>query len=133
MRQPDSPRTNGICSPSTAASADALPSRAWKRAKMKSSMTASDAGSSARKIHDPVGLPIPAAVGREGLLPAATVRFDGRPDEAHTDRLALEAVVREEGADAVLEAAYQGRIERRGIAAVEPVDPPGPDLGIVGA
>src|SRR5882724_11175255 len=109
MRQPRSPRTNGICSPSTAPSAASLPSRARKRAKMKSSMTSSafHARSAAREGHSPVRLPAPAVIGRKGLLPAAAIPVDGRPDEAYADRLALEAVVREEDADPAREAADQ--------------------------
>src|SRR5438876_10092101 len=125
MRQPGSPRTNGICSPSTAASADALPSRAWKRANMKSSMASSvvHAGSGARKIHDPVGLPAPSAIGRECLLPPTGLGAGPRPEEAHADGPSLECMLGVEGTDAVLEASDHGWIDRFGVSAVEPVDP----------
>src|SRR5262249_25183681 len=85
-----------------------------------------------REIHHPVDLPAPPIVRRERLLPPAGLRRGPRPEEAHADRPPLEPMLGVERADAMLEAPDHGRINRRGIAAVEPVDPPGPGLGIEG-
>src|SRR6185437_10433180 len=86
------------------------------------------------EVGGPVGLPGLAAVAGEGLLPVGGGSGDARPDEAHFDGLAAQAVIGIEGAHAVLETALHRRVQvGGGIAAVIP--PYGPDagLGIVGA
>src|SRR5437773_11939963 len=75
-------------------------------------------------VHDPVRLPGGAAVGGEGLLPAPRSVGDVRPEVADEDRAAVEGVVADEGADAVLEAAGYRGVEAGGRAAVEPPDAP---------
>src|SRR5918996_3138253 len=67
----------------------------WKRAiaGRRASSYPSESGVSAsytREDHNPVGLPGPPTVEREGLLPAGRGGRDLRPVEAHADRDALE-------------------------------------------
>src|SRR5215831_1921344 len=85
------------------------------------------------EIHDPVPLPVSAAVDGEGLLPARRLRRDAPPDEAHTDGVAIAFVVAVERADAIAEAADDRRPEAAGRAAVEPVDRPQIRRRVVGA
>src|SRR5688572_17275359 len=80
-------------------------------------------------MHYPVDLPGGAAVRREALLPPRRGRDDLRPEEAYLDRPAVEGFIRQEGADAVLEAAPHRLIDR-GIALIEPPDQPLSRLGV---
>src|SRR5713101_7224220 len=77
----------------------------------------------ARELHDPVRFPALPAVRREGLLPAASVRAVGRPDEAQEDRATLELILAVELSSAVAELADHRRVERAGVA-VRPMNAP---------
>src|SRR6188768_1658856 len=76
------------------------------------------------RLHDPVDLPGRAVIDRESLLPTARRLGDVGPQEADEDRPTFERVGADEGADAVLEPADDGRIEAARSATVEPPDRP---------
>src|SRR4029453_1049479 len=74
--------------------------------------------------HDPVRVPRLAAIRRRRLLPARRCRCDVRPQEPRA-RFTVLCLVAKEGADSVLEPAFDWRVERtRGIASIEPPDSP---------
>src|SRR3982751_4127181 len=78
----------------------------------------------ANEIHLPVDLPGLTAVGRECLLPVQRIGSLTGPDEADSDRAAVDRVVGEEGTDPVDEAPDHRSIDQMRRAPVEPPDGP---------
>src|SRR6266700_278992 len=84
------------------------------------------------EVHDPVGLPRPAAVRGERLLPAAGGRRDVGPDVADEDGPAVDEVLVEELAASVGERPDRRPIEPP-LRAVRPVQAPLPGVPVVEA
>ena len=81
-------------------------------------------GSCAAEIHGPVRFPRRAAICGEGLLPLGVVRIRREPVESDPDWRAIQAVVRVERSDSVLERAYDGHIDLVGRTGIKPPDGP---------
>src|SRR6185312_6979980 len=80
--------------------------------------------SNPREVHEPVGFPTRAAIGRKGLLPTGGSRRDARPEETDTHWPTLVLVLAMKGADATGKLAGEGWKGPSWIATVEPVNRP---------
>src|SRR5207249_4063401 len=82
------------------------------------------------KLHDPVGLPGLAAVGRERLFPTAGIRGVDVPDEAVENVPAFEHFLRIEFSARAIELADHWHIHSSRMAAGRPIDAPLARCGI---